>query len=68
VGWHQETGQWSTGDLQWLHRERALVEAEEFAALVAANVPDDLAGELIAAIDEAGDPEDDAEPGVGGDA
>jgi tetratricopeptide (TPR) repeat protein len=66
VSWRQEAGQWSGEDLQWLHRERAAVGEEMFAALVRDNVPTELADELIAAIDEAGDPPDEAEPDATG--
>jgi len=62
VSWRQDEGEWSADDLQWLHRERALVGAEAFAALLRDNVPGELAGELTAAIDAAQGPEEDAEP------
>jgi tetratricopeptide (TPR) repeat protein len=56
VSWRQETGSWADQDLQWLHRERALMDAGEFAALVRDSVPEELTGEVVAAIDAAGDP------------
>jgi tetratricopeptide (TPR) repeat protein len=58
VTWHQETGNWDSNDLAWLHRERALIETGEFTALITAEVPAALAAELTAAIDQATDPED----------
>ena len=58
ASWHQETGQWATQDLRWLHRQRAAIGTEEFTALMTAEVPADLTDELTAAIDTATDPED----------
>ena len=66
VTWRQETGKWAREDLQWLHRERAAIGAEEFAALMTAETPADIRDELTAAIDIATDPdlgEDAGSPG-----
>jgi tetratricopeptide (TPR) repeat protein len=62
--WHQLSGQWYDQALQWLHRERELMEPAEFAALVAEIVPASLAGKFIAATDAAGDPGDDGANGA----
>jgi tetratricopeptide (TPR) repeat protein len=51
---HQETGRWAGEVLPGLQRERAVIGPGEFAGLVAAELPAGLAGELIAAIEEAG--------------
>ena len=61
TSWHQETGQWATQDLRWLHRQRAATGTEEFGALMTAEVPAGLTDELTAAIDKATDPEEDDE-------
>jgi hypothetical protein len=66
VGWHNDEGQWSQDHLQWLHRERAVVGADEFAALVRDNVPGELAGELTTAIDQAQNPAEEADSGAAG--
>jgi len=52
ITWRQETGQWPQEDLDLLRRERQAVKPAEFAALVEAEVPPDLAQELNAAIEE----------------
>jgi hypothetical protein len=62
VIWRQDEGRWSDADLQWLHREQALVSTDELAALVRNNVPKELIGELTAAIDAADNPAEDADP------
>jgi len=64
ASWHQETGRWSEEDLRWLHRERALVGADEFAALVQGGVPEELIGELTAAVDAAKNLPEEAEAGA----
>ena len=61
ASWHQETGQWATQNLQWLHRQRAAIGTEEFRALMTAEVPAGITDELTAAIDKATDPEEDGE-------
>jgi hypothetical protein len=61
VSWHQETGQWVTQGLQWLHRQRAAIGIEEFSALMAAEVPVGIMDELTTAIDKATDLEEDGE-------
>jgi len=53
VTWRQETGQWAGEVLHGLQRERAVIGPGEFTGLVTADLPADLAGELIAAIEEA---------------
>ena len=58
VTWQQQTGQWAEQDLQWLHRERALIEPSEFTALIKTTVPADVADDLMAAVGEAADPTD----------
>ncbi len=55
--WHRETGGWSPEHLQWLNRQRGRIEPDEFAALLAEEVPADLAQELTAAIEAAGEPQ-----------
>jgi tetratricopeptide (TPR) repeat protein len=52
----QEKGRWPEESLQWIHRERGLIEPDDFAALLRDDVPAELAGELTAAIDAAGKP------------
>ena len=60
--WRQESGAWSAEDLEWLRGQRALIEPDEFVALVKEDVPAGLADDLIAAI-AAGDPK---APGAAG--
>ena len=62
VSWHQETGQWAGEDLQGLRRERAVIGPDEFTGLVEADLPADLARDLIAAIDTADSTGDAGEP------
>ena len=50
---HQQTGQWAVEVLHGLRRERAVIGPGEFTGLVAADLPGDLAGELIAVIETA---------------
>jgi hypothetical protein len=50
--WRQETGQWVQEDLDLLRQERQEIDPVEFTALVDAEVPAELAGELIAVIEE----------------
>ena len=65
VTWHQQTGQWDSRDLAWLHRERALTSPGDLAALISTDVPPELADDLTAAIDQAADPADDGETDEG---
>ena len=58
TSWHEETGQWTPQDLQWLHRLRAAIGAEEFTALMTAEITADITDELTAAIDNTTDPAD----------
>ena len=51
--WHQQTGHWDKQDLQWLRRERTLIEPSEFTALIKTTVPADVADDLMAAVGEA---------------
>ncbi len=60
--WRQESGVWSAEDLEWLRGQRALIEPDEFVALVKEDVPAGLADDLIAAI-AAGDPAAPGPPG-----
>ena len=53
VARYQETRQWDPEYLAWLHREHALVDPGEFAALVKAAVSADLIDDLSAAIEQA---------------
>ena len=62
VSWHQETGQWAGEDLQGLRQERAVIGPDEFTGLVEADLPADLARDLIAAIDTADSTGDAGEP------
>jgi tetratricopeptide (TPR) repeat protein len=48
--WRRITGEWGIDDLQFLIRERALLEPEEFAALIEAHMPADLRAELDTAL------------------
>jgi tetratricopeptide (TPR) repeat protein len=50
ASWRQETGKWDPDDLQLLEQERTLLEPTEFAALVEANIPADMAEEFATAI------------------
>ncbi len=56
VSWHQLTGSFDLGDLQWLKRERQHVADAAFTSLVTAHVPQDLQRLLITAIDNSRDP------------
>jgi len=63
VSWHQATGQWRASGLQWLRRQRAVIGQDEFTSLVEADLADDRARDLIAAIDTASNSGDAGEPG-----
>ena len=65
VTWRQETGRWDREDLRALRRERATIASDEFTDLVAAEVPGDLAQELMSALDAADQSDDAGEPGSG---
>ncbi|HET7014862.1 MAG TPA: hypothetical protein VFI65_13185, partial [Streptosporangiaceae bacterium] len=56
VSWHQEASEWNQGDLDLLRQERQALQPAEFTALIAAEVPPELAEELTAALDRS--PED----------
>ena len=53
VTWHQQTGQWHSHDLAWLHRECALTSPGDLAALISTDVSPELADDLTAAIEQA---------------
>ena len=42
VSWRQETGQWDDDDMLLLRHERALIDPDEFAKVIEANVHPDL--------------------------
>lgn len=54
VSWRQETGQWDDDDMLLLRHERALIDPDEFAKVIEANVHPDLVQEFAAAIDATG--------------
>jgi tetratricopeptide (TPR) repeat protein len=56
VAWYQEAGDWNSEHLALLHRERGLLTPGELEALAEANVPAELAGSLITAVENAADP------------
>ena len=56
VSWHQETGQWAGEVLHGLQRERAIVGPGEFTGLVTADLPADLAEDLMAGTEAADRP------------
>jgi tetratricopeptide (TPR) repeat protein len=66
LSWYERAGRWHTMDLQLLRRTRALVDPETFSALVRENIPEELAGDLIAAIDATEDPPEAGGPGEPG--
>jgi tetratricopeptide (TPR) repeat protein len=57
----QQTGNWDSHDLAWLHRGSAALGADQFVMLIKAVVPPALAADLTAAIEQAPDPADTAE-------
>ena len=66
VTWRQETGGWDSNDLAWLHHESARSGPRELDAVIRAAVPDELADELRAAVENASDPEEADDGGAPG--
>jgi tetratricopeptide (TPR) repeat protein len=64
--WRQGTEQWPVTDLKLLHQERAVIGSAEFAELIRSDIPSDLVGELIGAVEATGNLENVDEPGQGG--
>jgi tetratricopeptide (TPR) repeat protein len=56
VTWHQETGHWDSNDLAWLHRESTLANPADVTTLIEADIPPELATDLITAISQSTDP------------
>jgi tetratricopeptide (TPR) repeat protein len=61
VSQYQRAGLWPKQPLQWLHRERPVVGADAFVAMLRDKVPGEVFDQLIAAIEAAGDPEEEPE-------